>query len=43
MPSKLKQVRNTLVGATNNEKYAGIAKHLPNAVEEAIRIRKSNS
>lgn len=29
-------------GATSKEKYAWIAKHLSNAVEEAIRIRKAN-
>jgi hypothetical protein len=30
-------------GATSQERYAWIAKHLANAVEEAIRIRKSHS
>jgi len=29
-------------GATSKEKYAWISKHLANAVEEAIRIRKEN-
>jgi len=29
-------------GATSKEKYAWIAQHLSNAVEEAIRIRKEN-
>lgn len=33
----------TPAGATSKEKYAWIAKHLSNAVEEAIRIRKANS
>lgn len=30
-------------GTTSNERYAWIIKHLSNAVEEAIRIRGSNS
>lgn len=29
-------------GANSKEKYAWIAKHLSNAIEEAIRIRKAN-
>lgn len=32
----------TPAGATSKERYAWIAKHLENAVEEAIKIRKSN-
>lgn len=44
-----KQPLSTLVkcynpaGATSQEKYAWISQHLANAVEEAIRIRNSNS
>lgn len=30
-------------GSTSQERYAWIAKHLANAVEEAVRIRKANS
>lgn len=33
----------TPTGANSKERYAWISKHLANAVEEAIRIRKANS